>query len=239
MKENQPRTLAQKLLELQKTVIKLGKNQKGYDYKFVSGSKLLSFIRPAMDELGLLLVPDTEGVEQQIVKTLEAIPASGSYKGRPEKYEVLVTLKKTFTWVDTETGEELKTTFISQGCNGWDKAIGSAETYAERYFLLKFFHIATDEDDVDLVNATRATEDDKENNAAELQRTAVAAAPKKKPTAEEIRAKWIEFVAYGKTTKDGGPGREAFIQKFHPTEEQLMDFDKAVLSYQLNNNIGA
>jgi hypothetical protein len=175
MEEKKPaRTLAQKLLELQKAVVKLGKNEKGYDYKFVSGSKLLSFIRPAMDDLGLLLIPDTVRSDYEIVKTLEAIPASGNYKGRPEKYEVLVTLRKSFTWVDTESGETLKTDFIAQGCNGWDKAIGSAETYAERYFLLKFFHIATDDDDVDLVNAIRSSQDDKDQEAQ-----AAAPAPKK------------------------------------------------------------
>lgn len=33
--------------------------------------------------------------------------------------------------------------------NGFEKGLGSALTYAERYFLLKYFHIATDEDDID------------------------------------------------------------------------------------------
>ena len=33
--------------------------------------------------------------------------------------------------------------------NDWEKGLGSALTYAERYFLLKYFHIATDEDDID------------------------------------------------------------------------------------------
>ena len=36
-----------------------------------------------------------------------------------------------------------------QGMNGFEKGLGSALTYAERYFLLKYFHIATDEDDID------------------------------------------------------------------------------------------
>ena len=33
--------------------------------------------------------------------------------------------------------------------NDFEKGIGSAATYAERYFLLKYFHIHSDEDDVD------------------------------------------------------------------------------------------
>ena len=39
--------------------------------------------------------------------------------------------------------------FGANGQNDWEKGLGSALTYAERYFLLKFFHIATDEDDID------------------------------------------------------------------------------------------
>ena len=55
----------------------------------------------------------------------------------------------TFTWIDAESGEKLPVKFGANGMNNWDKGLGSALTYAERYFLLKFFHIATDEDDVD------------------------------------------------------------------------------------------
>ena len=248
------RTLAQKLLELQKTVVKLSKNEKGYDYKFVSGSKLLSFIRPAMDELSLLLVPDTVSVDQQIVKTLEAIPASGNYKGRAEKYEVLVTLTKTFTWIDAETGESLKTTFIYQGCNGWDKAIGSAETYAERYFILKFFHIATDEDDVDMVNAIRSNQNDKDQAAAGTQpagtqrrtnRTVSTPAPAPAPQedlakkAAERRAKWIRAIAEGVKTRSGMAPLDAFIKNFNPSEEELAELDAEVIQYRLEHNIPA
>jgi hypothetical protein len=54
-----------------------------------------------------------------------------------------------FTWVDCETGETDVNMFAANGQNDWEKGLGSALTYGERYFLLKYFHIATDEDDVD------------------------------------------------------------------------------------------
>jgi hypothetical protein len=60
-----------------------------------------------------------------------------------------------FTWIDCETGESDVNEFGANGQNDWEKGLGSALTYAERYFLLKFFHIATDEDDID--NADRKT----------------------------------------------------------------------------------
>ena len=54
-----------------------------------------------------------------------------------------------FTWIDTESGEKDENLFGANGQNDWEKGLGSALTYAERYFLLKYFHIATDEDDID------------------------------------------------------------------------------------------
>jgi hypothetical protein len=54
-----------------------------------------------------------------------------------------------FTWIDCETGEQDVNLFGANGQNDWEKGLGSALTYAERYFILKYFHIATDEDDID------------------------------------------------------------------------------------------
>lgn len=149
-------------------------------------------------------------------------------------------IKATATIISTEDGSEYSTVAFAREAEnkaGMDPAqvTGAASSYARKYALNGLLCI-DNTPDADALNKGEGAQAQPAQNAA---KPAPAAAPKKKPTAEEIRAKWIEFVAYGKTTKEGVPGREAFIQKFHPTEEQLMDFDKAVLSYQLNNNIGA
>ena len=44
-----------------------------------------------------------------------------------------------FTWVDVETGEKDENLFSANGQNDWDKGVGSALTYGERYFLFKVF----------------------------------------------------------------------------------------------------
>lgn len=149
-----------KLLEIQKGCRALSKNAKGFGYEYVSGSKLLDYIRPKMDDLGLLLIPTTVAMTGEEVDT-------------GKKREVLVTLHKAYTWRDVESGETLTTDFFAQGCNGFDKGLGSAETYAERYFLLKFFHIATDEDDVDAL----MPDDGKAVKGGKGASTATAAAP--------------------------------------------------------------
>ena len=132
--------LYQKLVEIQKTVRGLGKDANASSYQYVSGSKVLDFIRPKMDELGVLLVQQIESIENE---RIDYLVKSG------QKSELLTKVTMTFTWIDAESGEKLSVPFGANGMNNWDKGLGSALTYAERYFLLKFFHIATDEDDVD------------------------------------------------------------------------------------------
>lgn len=154
-------SIYKKLLEIQKRINGLGKdkdtksqyNPNGYAY--VTGSKVLGNIKPLMNELGLILkqeVLSIENVRQDYLTT----------KGH-QKVEILSKLQMKFTWVDVETGEKDENLFGANGQNDWDKGVGSALTYAERYFLLKYFHIPTDEDDIDNPDSksTPTDEDDK------------------------------------------------------------------------------
>lgn len=140
------KTLYQKLLTIQQRVNGLGKDKSTYNYKYVTGDKLLSEIKPMMNELGLLL--------KQEVLSIENTRQDYTTKAG-NKSEILSKVMMKFTWIDTETGEQDENLFGANGQNDWEKGLGSALTYAERYFLLKFFHIATDEDDID--NDKRAT----------------------------------------------------------------------------------
>jgi hypothetical protein len=69
--------------------------------------------------------------------------------GGKQQNEILTKVMMRFTWINCETGEKDENSFGANGQNGWDKGVGSALTYAERYFILKYFHIATDQDDID------------------------------------------------------------------------------------------
>lgn len=138
-------SIYKKLLELQRSVVGLTKDKNGNSYQYVSGDKVLGIVRPKMDELGVLLIPEVE----------ESTFTRQDYNlydknGNPKpKSEIFCALRLKFTWVDAETGETVVCHWASSGMNNWDKGLGSALTYGERYFLLKFFHIATDKDDVD------------------------------------------------------------------------------------------
>lgn len=132
--------LFQKLLKIQQEIKGLGKDGKSFGYQYVTGTKALEHIKPLMNELGLLLQPEVTGFynERQDYNV-----KSGA------KSEILTKVDMLFTWIDCDSGEKLPCQWGANGQNDWEKGFGSALTYAERYFLLKFFHIATDEDDID------------------------------------------------------------------------------------------
>ncbi len=130
----------QKLLTIQQKVSGLGKDKKGNNFEYVTGNKVLEHIKPLMNELGLILKPEILSIDN----------VRQDYQTRNgSKSEINSKVMMRFTWIDTATGERDENLFGANGQNDWDKGVGSALTYGERYFLLKFFHIATDEDDID------------------------------------------------------------------------------------------
>lgn len=139
-----------KLLEIQKEVDKFVKDSQSHNYNYVGGNQVLNKIRPLMNEKGLLL-------KQEVLSIKNTRQDYQTKYG--EKSEILSNVQMRFTWVDCETGEKDENLFGANGQNDWEKGLGSALTYGERYFLLKFFHVPTDADDID--NPKR-----KENNTS-------------------------------------------------------------------------
>jgi hypothetical protein len=138
-------SIYKKLHKIQSRINGLGKDKSGLNYRYVTGDKVLGEIKPIMNELGLLLKQEILSIEnvRQDYKT-----GIGTDKEK-DKSEINSKVMMRFTWIDIETGEKDENLFGANGQNDWDKGVGSALTYGERYFLLKFFHIATDEDDID------------------------------------------------------------------------------------------
>lgn len=202
-----------KLLEIQKSVRALQKDAKAYNYDYVSGDKLLSHVRPKMDELGLLLLPEVLGVEARDMSYQQWDRAA---KSMVEKKEVLYILSMRMTWTDTEDGETLSQEWRAAGMNAFDKGYGSALTYGERYYLLKLLHIATDADDVDAVSVARDEAMDPESRGPEGRKASPGrkrAAPADNPpsleeaiadissaqSTDELTAKWGRWKGlYGK-----------------------------------------
>lgn len=151
-------SILSKFLEIQKSVdviLKDGEN-KNDKYDYVSGSKVLSIIRPMMNDKCLLLIP-------RIVSTniIEGQTRSGTAR-------FVVELSMEMLWVDTESGEQLAVPFYANGADlgSAERAVGKALTYCEKYHLLKMFHIPTDKDDPDNDEHTSSGEKKQAGTAA-------------------------------------------------------------------------
>lgn len=142
--------LLQKLHHIQRVVNGLKADKSSHNFSYTTGEKILSEIKPLMNELGLLLEPSVTQIttERQDYKT-----------SRGEKSENTVVLNMIMTWVDVYSGEQRPIMWGAIGQNDWDKGFGSALSYSERYFLLKYFHISTDQDDIDNLEVRRYLEE--------------------------------------------------------------------------------
>ena len=195
-------------------------------YNYVSGAKLLGVIRPLMDKLGLILTQEVVDIKNEPI----------TYMTRNgEKTEMFTTAHIRFTWVDTDDGSQVVNDFFANGMNAWDKGLGSALTYAERYYLMKSFHIATDEDDVDALVKDEAIKP-QPSQAVQARRAASGRSPKEQaytPLAEDAYWKIVEAYANGKPTKTGGDYRETWIQMTHAGQEQITKFDNDVADFKV------
>jgi len=124
----------EKLVEVRKSIDSFIKDTDGYGYKYVSGSQILVKIKSKMDEHKVLL--EQHLLYPTVIQT-------------PKGY--LITSQMKMIWVNAEKPDDKIE--INWFCTGEQKdpsqAFGSALTYTERYFLLKFFGAPTDEDDPD------------------------------------------------------------------------------------------
>ncbi len=145
--------LYQKLASLRKKVVVLQKNKQGYGYKYVTEDEILSKITGDMDKLGLSLIPNIQP-GTTTVTPYSYTETKVSAKGVPiskTTNDVVVTADMSWTWVNNENPEErivVPWTLVGQQAEA-SQAFGSGLTYSSRYFLLKYFNIATTDEDPD------------------------------------------------------------------------------------------
>lgn len=135
--------LYQKIADVKANIDGFTKDTKGYNFSYVSGSQILHRIREKMIEHKLLLIPNTTN-EQWTTHTYK------NKKGN-EVIDFVVEMDLNYKWINADKPEEqLEISYHAFGQQSdISQAHGTALTYAERYFLMKFFNIPTDEDDAD------------------------------------------------------------------------------------------
>lgn len=145
-----PTNIFKKLLTVRKGVTYLQKeNRADAKYAYVSSGTVLSSVRDLMDSEGLLLAVEVLNHKTEV---------------REKAYFTELDLR--YTWYAPEFPDEsFSIIWYAQGVDyGGEKGVGKALTYAEKYFLLKQFNIATDTDDPDSVQERqKQSERDRDN----------------------------------------------------------------------------
>jgi hypothetical protein len=196
----------QKLVEVRKGIDGFTKDATGYGYKYVSGSQVLSKIKSTMDSQGIIL-------ETHLLYPVVTSTAKGS----------LVTSPMRMIWVNAEKPEDriVIDWFMTGEQKDPSQALGSGLTYSERYFLLKFFGIATDEDDPDKIP-------DKSTGKPDT--------PKIKPKDEYSELKKTLMKKHN-GNKEAAKAEFQKIMKQQKTKIELTDDDKADIQASLDEEV--
>ena len=133
------------------------KNKKGYGYTYVTEDEILARVTAGMEKYGVSLIP------KMVSGTTEVTPIHYIKRdSKPDKAgtvivteksvdEYLITGQIEWHWVNDENPTEtIIIPWMLVGQQGdASQTFGSAWTYASRYFLLKYFNVATSDDDPD------------------------------------------------------------------------------------------
>lgn len=197
-------TLDEKLMELKKLVSIMKKDSEGHGHNYVSEESILLTINDKMIELGIKLTPKfvPGTLFSQVVNYQNA-------KGQP-KTDVLVRSELQFIWKDIKTGETevIDWGLLGQQADG-SQALGSGLTYANRYFLLKYFNATTSNDDPDKIRSAIAAEEERKKISA-IQ-TKIKKAYEKIVQKYQTKEKVYEAL---------GMSREEFIDSYNNSDKQ-------------------
>lgn len=143
----------QKLAKIRKQVEVIQKNKSGYGYKYVSEDEILAKISAFMDKYSLSLIPSVVSNSGTVspYNTKKTRSTNDGQIYEENVNEVLVSADMVFTWVNNDNPQErvdVPWILVGHQSDG-SQSFGSGLSYAMRYFLLKFFNIATPDDDPD------------------------------------------------------------------------------------------
>lgn len=149
-KETETLNLYQKMAKIRKQVEVLKKDKKAYGYNYTAEETILAKISVFMEkyEISLIpaIVPGTTTVEPYFAKKTKTTSKGDIYEENIN--EVIVNADMIFTWInDANPEEKIVVPWAMAGQQSdASQALGSGLTYCTRYFLLKYFNIATSDD---------------------------------------------------------------------------------------------
>lgn len=143
----------QRLAKIRKPVEIIKKNRSGFGYNYVTEDEILAKITGSMDKYGVSLIPNIP----HDCTTVEPYQYTKSKRTKDGKVydeqvnEIMVRGEMDWVWVNNDNPEDriVVPWFFIASQGDASQSFGSALTYASRYFLLKYFNVATSDDDPD------------------------------------------------------------------------------------------
>lgn len=133
-----------RILELRKSLDYLKKDSKGHQYNYVSSESVLTRIREKMNELGIVVIPNIHE------SNLKEFYISSNRKDAPQKHLFMTELVLTYNIICADIPDDyISIPWRGYGVDDFEKGIGKALTYAEKYLFLKLLQIPTGKDDPD------------------------------------------------------------------------------------------
>lgn len=161
--ENKEMNLHQKLLKIANMAGALQRTKAAYGYKYVPEEDIQAKVTAGMQKYGVMLYHSI------VPGTLNVMPITYTNKSNKTCHEVIVSADTTYTWVNTDNPEEkIKNSWVFVGqMEDAAQAFGAAETYANRYYLMKSLQLATTESDPDNYRSKQQQAEDFEKKEAE------------------------------------------------------------------------
>lgn len=215
-----PMNIYQKLIEVRKCVPYLQKEAKGHQYNYVSSSQVLAAVRQKLDEVGLILMPEVIG--HNVIGDM--VESTDKYNNIKHTTTYFTELDIKFMWVNADNPDEtIALTWYGQGVDiAGEKGVGKALTYAEKYFLLKQFNIATDKDDPDSFQGkpSEPKPNNVNNSNSRVQRSQLANKGQRNAVGSMIKSLGLEGEKLNETLK--GCGIKDSSNMTHEQAEKLI-----------------
>ncbi len=147
------KNLDEKLQHIKREICIAKKNGEGYGYTYVTEESLLLKVNELMLSLGIRLIPKV------VPNTSHCEPLVYKDKKGNECTDTTVRADMVYMWKDIDTGEteEVSWALFGQQSDA-SQAFGSGLTYSNRYFILKYFNVATSNDDPDKIRSKQLEE---------------------------------------------------------------------------------
>lgn len=145
-----PMNIHQKILKIADAAGVLQKTKSGFNYKYVPEEEIQAKVTACMQKYGVMLYHSI------VPGTLKVVPYTyekydSKIKGNKTVNEFIVTADSIYTWVNVDNPtERIEVPWILVGqMEDASQSFGAAETYCNRYFLMKSLQLATSEADPD------------------------------------------------------------------------------------------